>query len=103
MDPFERAAKDPEDPQGSALVWRLAWSQVGNCWLEVVEECKRLKRERDSARNDQDGSSNDVALDDSSGDDCGSAGDCSDGDCSDDGWNSSDSDEDAVVFDPGLD
>ena len=57
----------------------------------------------DSARNDQDGSSNDVALDDSSGDDCGSAGDCSDGDCSDDGWNSSDSDEDAVVFDPGLD
>ena len=46
MDPFERAAKDPEDPQGSAIVWRLAWSQVGNCWLEAVEECKRLKREK---------------------------------------------------------
>ena len=33
-------------PQGSALVWRLAWSQVGNCWLEAIEESKRLKREK---------------------------------------------------------
>ena len=46
MDPFERTAKDLESTQCSALVWRLAWSQAGICWLQAVEECKRLKREK---------------------------------------------------------